>query len=391
MEKLSKTFDPNRPIFFLMVFICCVIAGGVLRITSIVVLPFTIAVLLSFVMFPIVRYLDKLRCPRFVSILLVVGIIIAGLYIFGVILFTSGRMIVAQYPRYEDRLMEIYIWAARMFELPFDEALSFWENLWAQLGIRIWVRDFTLSFTNIVLRFVTSAVLVILFVIFILLEASFFKSKLEISFENRSERISKMGHDIMTQVTRYLAAKFFISLANGIIFAVSFHLVGLEFALVWGVIQFLLNFIPNLGSITAGVIISLFALLQFWPDPIPIIIVLAIILGVNLILCNIFDPKIVGEHVGISPLMILFSLLIWGWIWGFAGMVLAVPMTVIIKLACENIPVMEPVAILMGTRKSVLARKAERDRQDTVEKQEAENQESEKQEGEKQKQEIIDA
>jgi len=73
-------------------------------------------------------------------------------------------------------------------------------------------------------------------------------------------------------------------------------------------------------------------------------------------LCNIFDPRIIGNHVGISPLIILVSLSIWGYIWGFAGMLLSVPMTVIIKIICENIPFMEPVSILIGSRKSVKAK-----------------------------------
>lgn len=143
------------------------------------------------------------------------------------------------------------------------------------------------------------------------------------------------------------------------IFAVGFYLVGLEFAILWGVLQFLLNFIPNLGSITAGIIISLFAFVQFSPNPVPIIIVIAIILAVNLFLSGLLDPKIIGEHVGISPLVVLISLVVWGWIWGFTGMVIAVPMTVIIKIVCENIPFMEPVSILLGTRKSVRSKKAE--------------------------------
>jgi len=379
VENRTKAFDPPRAIFFLMVFICCIIAGGVLRLTSSVALPFTIAVLLAFVMFPLIKKLDAIRAPRALSIILAVIIIVAGLYIFGMILFSSGVMVVNQFPQYEDRLIEIYTYIARLFDLPFDEDLTFFENLWAQLGIRTFARDFAISLSNMLLQFIIGAVIVILFVVFLLLEASFFKEKLETAFANRSQRIDKMGHDLMSQVTRYLTAKFFISLANGVIFAVSFYFIGLEFAVVWGVLQFLLNFIPNLGSITAGVVISTFALIQFWPDPVPIIIVVAIILAVNLILCNIFDPKIVGEHVGISPLVILASLAIWGWIWGFAGMVLAVPMTVIIKIVCENIPIMEPVSILLGTRKSIRAKKAERESQERAEraKQEGEKPETE--------------
>jgi len=364
MNSISRGFNSGRAIFFLMVLICCILAGAVLKITASIILPFTIAALLASVMYPLVKLMDKFRCPRFLSIFLAVIIIVTGLYIIGMVFFTSGRMIVAQYPKYESRLTEIYIWAARLFELPYDQDLSFWQNIWGQLGIRTWVRNFTFSFSNIFLRFIATAGLVVLFMVFLLVEAGYFKKKLEKAFENRSDRINRMGHDLMAQVTRYLAAKFLISLANGLIFAVSFHLIGLEFAVVWGVVQFLLNFIPTLGSIVAGTAISLFALIQFWPQPAPVILVIAIVLVVNM-LCNLLDPKIIGDHVGISPLMIMLSLVIWGWIWGFAGMVLAVPMTVIIKIVCENIPFMEPVSILLGSKKSVYAKKAEQGKQET--------------------------
>jgi predicted PurR-regulated permease PerM len=359
MKNISKTFHSGRAIFSLMILICCILGGAVLKLTASVILPFTIAVLLAFVMYPLIKALDKYKFPRFLSILLVVIIMVIFLFVFVMVFYTSGRMIVDRYPQYENRLNEIYVWTARILELPYDEDLTFIENMWSQLGIRTWIRDFTISFSNTFLGFITSTVLVLLFMVFMLMEASYFREKLDTAFENRSARINRMGQDLMSQVTRYLTAKFFISLANGVIFAAGFYLVGLEFALVWGVMQFLLNFIPTLGSITAGVIISLFALIQFWPEPGPIIIIITIILAVNLILCNIFDPKIVGDHVGISPLMILVSLAIWGYIWGFAGMVLAVPMTVIIKIVCENIPILEPVSILIGSRKSVYAKKME--------------------------------
>ena len=363
-NNVFKTFHSGQAVFFLMLFICFIFAGAVLKLASIVFLPLTIAALLASAMYPLVRVLDKIKIPRFISILLVVIIIVTGLYFFGMILFSSGRMIAAQYPKYEYRLTEIYVWIANLFELPYDQDLSFGANLWGQLGIRNWVRNFTFSLSNSVVSFVSEAVIVVLFVVFILMEANYFKDKLDTAFENRSARINKIGHDVMSQVTRYLTAKFLISLANGLIYAISFSIVKLEFAFVWGVIQFLLNFIPNLGSIVAGVVISLFAFIQFWPDPTPVIIVISIILAVNLILSNIFDPKIIGDHVGISPLMILVSLAIWGWIWGFAGMVLAVPMTVIIKIVCENIPIMEPVSIILGSKKSVLTKKLEKEKQE---------------------------
>jgi len=359
VNNVFKTFHFGRASFFLMIFLCIIVGGGVLKITAPVILPFTIALLLAFVMYPVIKMLDKLRFPRTFSILIVVLMIIAGMSGFAMALFTSSMTIVSYYPKIESRLTEMYVGLSSFFELSYSEDLSFLQNLWAQLGVRTWVRHFTFTFSNFFFQFLSSAVLVVLFMAFLLAEASNIKEKLEFALEGRIERIDRISHDLMNQVSRYLTAKFFISLINGVIFAVAFHLVGLEFAIVWGIIQFLLNFIPTLGSIVAGVAMCLFALIQFWPEPGPVIAIIAINLVVNLILGNVLDPKFVGEHVGISPLVILVSLLLWGWIWGFAGMVVAVPMTAIIKIICENVPFLAPVSIIIGSRKSVHAKKAE--------------------------------
>jgi predicted PurR-regulated permease PerM len=194
---------------------------------------------------------------------------------------------------------------------------------------------------------------------FLLIEAVHFKEKIDRAFENkRSGQIKKIADDVIYQVTRYLSIKFLISLATGTVVAIGLGIVRLDFALVWGIIQFILNFIPNIGSIAAGVGATLFALIQFWPDPGPIIAVALIMLGANMIIGSIMEPKIMGDNLGLSPIVVLISLAIWGWLWGFVGMILAVPMTVIIKILCENIPFLEPVSILMGSSKA-LKRKEE--------------------------------
>jgi len=361
MNKVFKTFHSGRAVFFMMVFICVIFTAAVLKLASTVILPFTIAVLLAFVMSPLIKAMEKIRCPLFLSILLVVLIIITGMCILGMVLFSSGRMIVMYLPKYSNRFNEIYNWLARLLDLPNNQELSFWQNLWGQEVIRTFVRNFTLSFSNIFFKFISSALLVVLFMVFLLLEASFFREKLMLAFENRIGRIDRMGNDIISQVARYLAAKFIISLVNGVVLAICLSFTRLEFAIVWGVIQFIMNFIPTLGSIVVGVIVTFFALLQFWPEPGPVILVISIILVTNLT-TYVLDPKIIGDNVRISPLVVLAAVAIWGYIWGFAGMILAVPMMVIIKIVCENIPIMEPISILMGSKRSTYARKAENEK-----------------------------
>lgn len=365
MNKVFKTFHSGRAVFFMMVFLCVIFAAAVLKIASTVILPFTIAVLLAFVMSPLIKAMEKIRCPLYLSILLVVFIIITGMYIFGMVIFSSGRMIIMYLPKYTNRFNDIYNWLAQLLDLPNNQELSFYQNLWGQESIRTFVRNFTISSSSIFFRFLSSALLVVLFMVFLLVEASFFRDKFMIAFENRIGRIDRIGNDIMFQITRYLGAKFIISLANGIVLAISLGFAKLEFAVVWGVIQFVLNFIPTLGSIVVGVIVSLFAIIQFWPDPGPVILVISILLGLNII-TSVLDPKIIGDNMLISPLVVLASVAIWGYIWGFAGMVLAVPMTVIIKIVCENLPIMEPISIMIGSKRSTFARKAESEKNEAA-------------------------
>jgi predicted PurR-regulated permease PerM len=278
----------------------------------------------------------------------------------GIVLFSSARTLLTLYPKYEARLTEIYVWAARFFELSYDDQLSFFENLWSQIGIRSRVRLITLSLSNNFFSFLRDALMVVLFMVFLLLEAVFFKEKLDRAFEGeRAGQIKKISVDVMTQVTRYLSIKFIISLVTGLAVGIGLRIVGVEFAVVWGVIQFILNFIPTIGSIAIGVIITLFSLIQFWPAPAPVVATAIVMLGINMILGSIVEPKVMGDKLGLSPLVILLSLLIWGWLWGFAGLILAVPMMVIVKIVCENIPMLEPISILLGSRRAVKAKAAE--------------------------------
>jgi predicted PurR-regulated permease PerM len=359
MKDKFKSFNSGRANFFLLAFIALILGAALLKITASVFLPFTIALLLAFVIEPMVLFLQKHHIPRGVSIFLGIVIIIAGIFLIGMGLYSSGRTILTLYPKYEDRLTEIYIWVARFFELSYDEHLTFFENLWGQLGVRNQIRDITFTLSNSFIRFLGNAFVMVLALVFLLFEAANIKEKVDVAFEKRSDQIMQISEDIVQQIIRYLSTKFLISLATGIVVWLALSLNGLEFALVWGVIQFILNFIPTIGSIAVGIGATFFALIQFWPEPGPIVITALIMLGTNMIIGNMLEPKIMGENLGLSSLAVMMSLIIWGWLWGFGGMVLAVPMTVIVKIICENISMLEPVSIFLGSHKAIRAKKQE--------------------------------
>jgi predicted PurR-regulated permease PerM len=343
-------------IFFLLATITIILFAAVLKITAAVVVPFTLALFLALVTSPLVKHFEKLCIPRVISVFLILILIMGGLVFMGMVIFRSGRSILTLYPRYEARITEIYIWVAQFFELPYDEHLSIFDNIWGQVGVRNRVRTMTLSFSNAFLGFLTDAFMVVLFVAFLLFEAVYIKDKLDRAFEGlRSEQIIRITSDIMTQVSRYLSMKFLLSMLNGVLVGIGLSIIGVEFAIVWGVIQFVTNFIPNIGTIMVAVSATVFSLIQFWPNPMPIIATAVLVSLVNGIVGFVVDPKVIGDRLGLSPLVIIVCLMVWGWIWGFAGMILAVPMTAIIKIVCENIPVLEPISILLGSRRAVKA------------------------------------
>lgn len=357
-EKPHPAENP-RLTAYLLGFICLVLGVAALKLTTPVVIPITIAVLLTFVLDPLIGALEKLRIPRLAASVAVMALAGLAIYLVGLVLFSGMRTILGQYPKYEARFTEIYMRIAELADLPYDERLSLFQNLWGQLNLRTKVQALAIGFSESFIAFLKDGVVVVLIVAFLLVELGHFKKRVELAFAGRiSSRIQAILAGIVTEVSRYLAVKFVISLATGILVALALGVIGVDFPVLWGILAFILNFIPNIGSIVSWGGTTLFALVQFWPAPGPILATGAAMLAVNFILGNAVEPKIQGDNLGLSPFVIVASLVGWGWLWGFAGLVLAVPMTVIIKIVCENIPSLEPVSILLGSYKAAKAQSA---------------------------------
>ena len=349
-EHARTSMNYRKASLFFLGVITLIMTFAALKLTTPVVLPFLIAVLLTFVLEPLVSLLVKVGIPRAVAAVVIVLLMAVMVYFLGLILYNSLRTIATLYPKYEVRFTEIYIMLAETFQLPYDEHLNLFENLWNQLDVRLRIQTMAFRFSETFLSFLGDVVMVVLFVVFLLLEVGHFRERAEKAFAGMVPGgITSMVSDVVRQVTRYLSIKFFLSLATGLIVGIALSIIGMDFPVVWAVITFMLNFIPTLGSIVAGFGVGIFALVQFYPDPVPIIAAASVMLLVNMAIGNILEPKVQGDNLGLSPFIILVSLLAWGWLWGFAGMVLAVPMTVIVKIICEKVPALEPMSIMMGS------------------------------------------
>ncbi|MBO8456916.1 MAG: AI-2E family transporter [Spirochaetes bacterium] len=341
-----------------LAFISAVLFFSILKIMASVVIPIVIAVFLSFVLYPLVKFINKkVRIPGLsksgvfgiISVIVIIGI---AIYILMSVLFSSTKSMLSVYPKYEARLTEFYITVSNFFDLSFNNEQSLFENLWNQLGIRNAVQKAAISTSGTFINFFKTLMIILLTMFFLLLEFSQFGKKIPLIFKGkREQQVRNLLSDITRETTVYLSTKFYISLITGILVYLAFLFIGLDFPVLWGFLAFVLNFIPNIGSIAVGVGAIFFSFLQFWPEPLPIILVAVSILAIEMIMGNILEPKIQGNNLGLSPFIIITSLSFWGWLWGFPGMVLSVPMMVVLKIICGSVESLKPISILMGTDK----------------------------------------
>jgi predicted PurR-regulated permease PerM len=129
-------------------------------------------------------------------------------------------------------------------------------------------------------------------------------------------------------------------------------LIGVDFAVTWGAVAFFLNFIPTIGSIVASIPPILLALVQFYPNFWPGLITALVLVTIQLSMGNGIAPKVMGDQLNLSPVVILLSLLFWGWLWGIVGALLSVPIASAIKIVCDNIQTLHPISVMMGSGKS---------------------------------------
>jgi predicted PurR-regulated permease PerM len=187
-----------------------------------------------------------------------------------------------------------------------------------------------------------------LFLIFILAGRGQIIPKINHAFtEDRASKFCGVIQNIDSQIQKYLAIKTVVSFFTGVFALIVLLLFGVDFAILFGLLTFILNYIPNIGSFIATAFPVFFAIFQFetiWPA----VWILVILVVIQQIMGTIVEPRLMGEGLDLSPLVILFFLFFWGWLWGIPGMILAVPIAAIVKIVTSNIPELEFIAIFMS-------------------------------------------
>lgn len=336
--------DRIRVFMFLIAIIALVAAGVVLKAAKGVILPLVFAWLLSYLFAPIVRLMERKKIPTFVTIIAVL-ILFLGFCVLG-FFFMNTRILAfaAAYPRYYDSLISL----AKSLTSNFDIPAEFWSSInWGQR-----IGSYLLSLSGSLVSLLSNLILVIIFMVFILSGAPYYKYKLRKAFsETNTNRVITIVETISTDISRYLSLQFIISAITGLLFWAVLQIAGIDFAVTWGVFAFVLNFIPTIGSIIATIPPILLAVIQFYPSLVCPVTVTILLVAIQQVMGNMISPKVMGDELNLSPVVILVSLLFWGWLWGIAGALLAVPMLSVIKIICENLPPLRPISIMMGSGK----------------------------------------
>lgn len=317
-----------------------VVAG--LKLAGPLLVPIIVAIFVAIVCIPVVRFLVARHVPSGLAVALVIVLVLGAAVLVSIAVVDSLSELSADLPEYRKRLDEIV-----------DEGIAWLKAKGVELAPREKERPLD---PGALLRTVRSAAgtavnalsavfLVLLIVAFMLAEARGLPRKIRRALGDPNADLAEYA-EVARQVWAYLGVKTVLSLFTGIVVAVFLAIVGIDYPVLWGLLTVLLNFIPNIGSLIAAVPPILLALLTH--DLGTAALVTGGYLVINNVIGNIIEPKVMGSKLGLSPLVVFLSLILWSWLWGPVGMLLSVPLTMVLKIMLENTEDLRWVAVLLG-------------------------------------------
>jgi predicted PurR-regulated permease PerM len=308
--------------------------------------PFLVAAFLALITVRPMLWMQRNRVPAILAALIIVSVIMLILAIVATVVGSSIADFTAALPSYQERLDAI----VQGFIDLVARALNR-EDAFESVGDMIdpgWAMGLAATLLNSLTDVLTNIFLIIFTMIFILLEASTVETKVAAAF-GRSTQSLKRPRVFLANLGRYLGIKTVVSMATGLTAGIVTWLIGLDFPLLWGMLAFLLNYVPNIGSIIAAVPAVLMALVQLGPGGATATAIGFV--GINMVFGNIIEPRLMGYGVGLSPLVVFIGLVIWGWVFGPVGMLLSVPLTMTLKLGLESDKRTRWIAILIGSER----------------------------------------
>ncbi|WP_236845833.1 AI-2E family transporter [Campylobacter lanienae] len=313
-----------------------------LSLASSIVVPFLLAVFIAIIIYPILEMMSKIHINRFFAFIILIGICGSGLWFLGNVIAGAIVQFSTDLPLYKAKIDifidNLIIYAKDQADIDISNNLLSFINL----------DKLIITTSNLLLQtggLVTQSFLVFLLLVFILFESQIFKQKVEY-FAIKDPSTLHIANTFISNLKRYLAIKTISSIATGVIVWGFLILFDVPHALLWAVLAFILNYIPTIGSIIAAIPAILVSLAV--NDISATLWLTLIYLVVNISIGNFIEPRFLGKGLGISTLVVILSLLFWGFIFGIGGMFLAVPLTMSIKIALDANPRTKFISILLS-------------------------------------------
>jgi AI-2 transport protein TqsA len=321
--------------------------------------PVLLAGFIATVSFPITSWLRKRRVPMPIAVLLTVLVDFAFMTGVVIIVITLTGDLESKwqdryYPAMNSKIEEVRETAVGVLEnLKIPEARETVDNyatieIPAQIGKNFDPFDLGKDVAVRVLGFLGSTLLILILTVFMLSEARMFGRRVNAILEARGPNLDRLMNST-ADIQRYLAMKTVVSLATGVLAGFLCWAAGLDFYILWGILAFALNFIPVLGSIIAGIPPFILA---FLVDGGPSALAVGVgYISINIFLGNFLEPMLMGRRFGLSTLVVIISVLFWGFVWGPVGMFLAVPLTMVLKVMLDNSDELRWIAVAITKEK----------------------------------------
>ncbi len=340
---MSVVGDFSPPARGAMVAGACALVIGLLKVAAPVLEPILLAAFIAIVATPMLQWMRRHGVPKWGALALITFVLLDAGSLFA--LMTTGAVegFRESFPGYQERFAALSEqfgrWAEGIGIGGSTEAVpDLIDPARVSAAVRLLLSGASSLFAE--------GFLVILIVVFILLEASAFPAKLAAAFALGGDGVARLQR-VLGAVNHYMRIKCGMSLLMAAGAWLLLRVLGIDFAVLWAILTFLLNFIPVVGAIVMMVPPVLMALVQ--TDPQTTLLVAGGYLVLHIVIGEILEPRIMGKGLGISALTILIAVLFWGWLFGIIGMFLAVPLTTALLIALEASPYTRPLAILLGS------------------------------------------
>ena len=345
-------YESDRGLFFLKVFfafIAAIFSIFILKELRLIFIPFLIALFLYFMLHEAMHKLKKWKIPKTVIMIGLLLVIFICLFLLGLLIFTGASTFIDNFPAYSAKITQIVKSMMASLKLPLLDVKQYianinWEKTFNPTQITALVSGTLGDFTS----FIGNLLLVLLLLMFMLGEKISMVTRIARTLpKERAEELQSIVTTIETRIQHYLFIKTLMSVATAALAALILLVGRVDFIIFSALLIFFTNFIPTFGSLLGTIFPVLMTFLRYG-FCLRLVLVTVSLMVMQFVMGNVFEPHVMGKSMNLSPIIILLSLIFWGWLWGVVGMFLAVPITSALKIIFENIPTLKPLAAAMS-------------------------------------------